>query len=231
MNQIKENFINFVFSISSIFIRDIKIQVRNFSYIISIVVFYLMVILIFVFSIGPDVEQIKILSVSIIWTILILSSSITINKLLKDDYEDGNFAIYQFTGLSFETVAFSKILTSWILFQLPLLIIIAFVSLVLNIDINNIKPLIFTLIVGSPILSILTLIGSAMMLTNTRNLTLGSLIVLPLSIPIIIFAVGSINTDPDLFISQIYILLSILLALLAVAPWIISTCIKIAIQN
>ena len=48
MNQIKENFINFVFSISSIFIRDIKIQVRNFSYIISIVVFYLMVILIFV---------------------------------------------------------------------------------------------------------------------------------------------------------------------------------------
>ena len=231
MNQIKENFINFVFSISSIFIRDIKIQVRNFSYIVSIVVFYLMVILIFVFSIGPDVEQLKILSVSIIWTILILSSSITINKLLKYDYEDGNFAIYQFTGLSFEIVAFSKILTSWILFQLPLLIIIAFVSLVLNIDINDIKPLIFTLIIGSPILSILTLIGSAMMLTNIKNLTLGSLIVLPLSIPIIIFAVGSINTDPDLFISQIYILVSILLALLAVAPWVISTCIKIAIQN
>ena len=150
---------------------------------------------------------------------------------MKDDYEDGNFAIYQFTGLSFEIVAFSKILTSWILFQLPLLIIIAFVSLVLNIDINDIKPLIFTLIIGSPILSILTLIGSAMMLTNIKNLTLGSLIVLPLSIPIIIFAVGSINTDPDLFISQIYILVSILLALLAVAPWIISTCIKIAIQN
>ena len=111
-----------------------------------------------------------------------------------------------------------------------LLIIIAFVSLVLNIDINDIKPLIFTLIIGSPILSILTLIGSAMMLTNIKNLTLGSLIVLPLSIPIIIFAVGSINTDPDLFISQIYILVSILLALLAVAPWIISTCIKIILS-
>ena len=61
-----------------------------------------------------------------------------------------------------------------------------------------------------------------MMLTNKRNLILGSLIVLPLSIPVIIFAVSAINSNQELFTAQIYILLSILLAAIALGPWIIS---------
>ena len=231
MHQFKQNIINFFKSIISITIRDIKIQFRNLSYILSILIFFIITILIFVFSIGPNEEQLKINSIAILWTILILSSSITVNKLLKEDYDDGNFEIYQFSGLSFELIGLSKIITSWILFQLPLLIIVPLISVILNIDQNKIYTLMITMIIGSPILSILTTIASSMILTNNKNLNLGGLIILPMSIPIIIFAVGAVNTDTDLFAPQVYILISMLLASLALGPWIISACIKIALRS
>jgi len=231
MHQFKQNIINFFKSIISITIRDIKIQFRNLSYILSILIFFIITILIFVFSIGPNEEQLKINSIAILWTILILSSSITVNKLLKEDYDDGNFEIYQFSGLSFELIGLSKIITSWILFQLPLLIIVPLISVILNIDQNKIYTLMITMIIGSPILSILTTIASSMILTNNKNLNLGGLIILPMSIPIIIFAVGAVNTNTDLFAPQVYILISMLLASLALGPWIISACIKIALRS
>ena len=81
------------------------------------------------------------------------------------------------------------------------------------------------------ILSILTLIATTMMLTNRKNLTLGSLIILPLSIPIVIFSMGAINNDIELFLPQIYILISMLLFFAAIGPWIASVCIKIAVKN
>ena len=126
MKQLKKNIFNFLKSILSISFRDIKIQIRNISYILSIIIFFIIVILLFIFAIGPDQELLKIYIIPIMWSILILSSCITFNKLLKDDYDDGNFNLYQFTGLSFELIAISKIITSWILFQLPLLILIFF---------------------------------------------------------------------------------------------------------
>ena len=93
MNQIKQNIINFIKSIIGISTRDIKIQFRNISYILSIVIFFIIIILLFIFSIGPNKEQLSISGLAIIWTVFILSSSITVNKLLKDDYDDSNFEV------------------------------------------------------------------------------------------------------------------------------------------
>ena len=231
MNQIKNNILSFFISIISISNRDIRIQLRNINDIISILTFFAIATLIFIFAIGPNEEQLKIISASILWSILTLSTSIAVNKALKDDYEDGNLGIYQFVGLSFEIIAFSKIITSWILYQLPILIIIPIFSIILNIPYEKIYLLIITMLIGSPILSILRLISSSMMLTNKKNLSLGSLIILPMSIPVIIFAVGAVNSDIELFLPQIYILISILLVLLSLGPWIISACIKIALKN
>ena len=231
MKQLKKNIFNFLKSVLSISFRDIKIQIRNISYILSIIIFFIIVILLFVFAIGPDKELLKLYIIPIMWSILILSSCITFNKLLKDDYDDGNFSLYQFTGLSFELIAISKILTSWILFQLPLLMLMPLIAILMNVDTDKIISLIITMAIGSPILSTLSLISSSMMLTNSKNLSLGSLIIIPMSIPVIIFSIGAINNDIDLFMPQVNILLSILFATIALGPWIISMCIKIAIKN
>ena len=80
MNQLKQNIINFCESIFSITIRDVKIQLRNLSYITSILIFFIITVLIFIFGIGPNEGQLKIIGIPIMWTILILSSTITVNK-------------------------------------------------------------------------------------------------------------------------------------------------------
>jgi len=231
MNQISENIINFIKSIYCLVSRDLRLQFRNLSDIISVITFYMIGVLVFIFAIGPDEEQLRIIGVAILWVILILSSSISINKSLKEDYEDGNIALYQFTGISFELISLIKIFVFWILYQLPLIIIIPLISIILNIPLDKIYLLIITMVIGSPTITVLVLISSAMLLTNTRNLTLGSIIVLPMSIPVIIFAMGAIDSDIKLFYPQIYILSSMLLASLALGPWVISACIKIALKN
>ena len=231
MNQISENIINFIKSIYCLVSRDLRLQFRNLSDIISVITFYMIGVLVFIFAIGPDEEQLRIIGVAILWVILILSSSISINKSLKEDYEDGNIALYQFTGISFELISLIKIFVFWILYQLPLIIIIPLISIILNIPLDKIYLLIITMVIGSPTITVLVLISSAMLLTNTRNLTLGSIIVLPMSIPVIIFAMGAIDSDIKLFYPQIYILSSMLLASLALGPWVILACIKIALKN
>ncbi|MBI29005.1 MAG: Heme exporter protein B [Alphaproteobacteria bacterium MarineAlpha5_Bin11] len=230
MSQIKKINI-FILSIVSIAIRDLLIQYRKLVDIVSLLTFFIIVMLIFIFSIGPYDEKLKDIGVSIIWSILILSSTISTNKSLREDFDDGSFAVYQFAGLSYEFIAIIKIITSWILYQLPLIIFIPLTTIIFEMPIQKIYMLVVTMLIGSPILTVFSLIASAMMLTNKKNLTIGSLIILPISVPVIIFAVGAINADPEIYKAQLYILTSILLASFAIGPWIISSCIKISVKS
>ena len=122
-------------------------------------------------------------------------------------------------------------ITVWVFFQLPFLIIIPIACLILNVDIDKIFILIMTFVIGSPILTALSSISSSMNLLNDKNFAIGSVIIMLLSIPVIIFSVNIIESTPKLVMPQLNILLGILMLFLAITPWISSTCIKIAIRN
>ena len=231
MSLLDNKIFSFFKSIFFIFKKDITLQLRNFRDIITLITFFIISVLIFIFAIGPDQEKLNSIGIAIFWTLLILACSITINKSLEDDYVDGTLGLYQFSGISFEIIAIIKILTSWISYQLPFIIIIPLASIILSFPNEKIYDLVITMLISTPILTILMIIASSMMLTNRKNLMLASLIILPLSIPIIIFSVGAITSDKELFLPQIYILLSILMGSIALGPWIISSCIKIAIRH
>ena len=231
MSLLDNKSFSFFKSLFFIFKKDITLQLRNFRDIITLITFFIISVLIFIFAIGPDQEKLNSIGIAIFWTLLILACSITINKSLEDDYVDGTLGLYQFSGISFEIIAIIKILTSWISYQLPFIIIIPLASIILSFPNEKIYDLVITMLISTPILTILMIIASSMMLTNRKNLMLASLIILPLSIPIIIFSVGAITSDKELFLPQIYILLSILMGSIALGPWIISSCIKIAIRH
>ncbi len=231
MSLLDNKIFSFFKSLFFIFKKDITLQLRNFRDIITLITFFIISVLIFIFAIGPDQEKLNSIGIAIFWTLLILACSITINKSLEDDYVDGTLGLYQFSGISFEIIAIIKILTSWISYQLPFIIIIPLASIILSFPNEKIYDLVITMLISTPILTILMIIASSMMLTNRKNLMLASLIILPLSIPIIIFSVGAITSDKELFLPQIYILLSILMGSIALGPWIISSCIKIAIRH
>ena len=218
-------------AIFALFYREYKITFRNFSDILAILLFFILGILIFVFSIGSNNEIFNQIGIGVIWTLLLLSNNLSLKKFYHDDFNDGSIIVMHMGGLSYELIVLIKIITTWIFVQCPFFFIIPIAAISLDIQINNIIYILVSFLIGSPILTSIASIAGSMNLLNNRNFTIGSLIIMILSIPVIIFSVGVVNEAADLIKAQLNILLGILLLFLAITPWVSAACIKLALQN
>tara|TARA_Y100000590_G_scaffold470272_1_gene663236 strand:- start:1789 stop:2463 length:675 start_codon:yes stop_codon:yes gene_type:complete len=215
----------------SIFKREYLLTFRNFYDILSILVFFILGILIFIFSIGPDNKIYSQIGFGIIWTLLLLSNNLSINKFYQDDLRDGSIRLFYMSNVSFELISIIKIISSWFFFQFPFILIIPLACLMLEVDQNKILLLLLTFIIGSPILSALSSISSSMNLLNDKNVVIGSIIIMLLSIPVIIFSVNIVSSPAELIKPQLNILIGILLLTIAIAPWVSAICLRIALRN
>ena len=218
-------------SILAVIYREFKLTFRNSYDILSILIFFILGILIFVFSIGPNKELLSQLSIGIVWTLLILATNLTFKKFYQEDLNDGNIYLLHISGISYEIIVIIKLFCLWIFFQLPFLIMIPVAFLLFGNNFENIYLVMEIFIISSLILTTLASISGAMNLLNNKNIALGSSIIMIFSIPIIIFSVSAINSSIELIQPQINILLGILFLFLAITPWISAFCIKIAISN
>jgi len=218
-------------SILAIFYREYKITFRIFYDILTIILFFLLGIFIFVFSVGHNEEIFKQISMGIIWTLLLLSTNLSIKRFYQDDFNDGSIFILHMSGLSFELIVLIKLITLWFFFQLPFIIIIPIACIILGIGTENIYLILITFFLGSPVLTSLASISGSMNLLNNKNFAIGSVIIMILSIPLIIFSTGVISAPPELIKPQLSILGGILLFFLALTPWVSAGCIKIALEN
>ena len=211
--------------------REFLITFRNFSEILSIFLFFLLGIMIFVFSVGIDNEIFSKIGIGIIWTIILLSNNLSIRKFYQDDFNDNSLILLHMSGLSYEIIVLVKIITIWLLIQLPFLIIIPIASLLLNLDIFNLQMIVLSFLIGSPIITCIASISGSMNLLNKKNFAIGSLIIMTLSIPVIIFGVSLVNASSELINPQIKILIGIMFFFLAITPWVSAACIKLSFQN
>ena len=218
-------------SIMALFQREFLITYRNFSDILSIFLFFLMGVMIFVFSIGANNDIFNQIGIGIIWTLILLTNNLTLRKFYQDDFNDGSLIIFHLSGLSYELIVLIKIIVNWLVIQVPFFILIPISGLLLNIELFNIKMIFISFLLGSPIITCISSISGSMNLLNKKNFAIGSLIIMILSIPIIIFSVGLINTSEELIGAQINILMGIMFLFLAITPWVSSICIKLAIQE
>ncbi len=222
--------INFIKKIIFFYYREYKINLSGFQDILTNITFFFISIFVFIFSIGPDNQTLSILGVGILWTLLLLSSTLSLRKFYQNDFDNSNLIILHLNGLSYELIAILKTISHFIFVQIPFLISIPIASILLDIPFEKIYSLLISFLIGSLILSSLGSISSSMNLLNNRNYLLGSIIVMIFSIPVIIFSVGIINTDEN-FDSLIRILFGILLIVFAINPWASGICIKLAIEN
>merc|ERR1711965_469819 len=134
------------------------------------------------------------------------------------------------SGISYELIVLLKILSHFMFVQIPFLISLPIISIFFNLPASAVYNLILTFIIGSLILSCLGSISASMNLLNKTNFSIGSVIVLLFSIPLIIFSVGINNADND-FNPLINLLIGIALIFLGIAPWSSAACIKLAIKS
>ena len=216
--------------IISFYYREYKLNLSGFQDILTNIIFFFVSIFIFIFSIGPDKETISNIGIGIVWTLLLLSSTLSLRKFYQDDFENGNLLIMHLNGLSFGFIAILKTFSHFIFIQVPFLLSIPIACILLNIADDKLIYLFSSFAIGSFILSCLGSISSSMNLMNQRNFLLGSVIVMIFSVPIIIFSVGIANLEEN-FNSLISILFGILLIVFAINPWASGLCLKLSLEN
>ena len=197
--------INFFFKIVYFFYREYKLYLSGFHSVLTFITFFFISIFIFIFSIGPDKETLSILGIGIVWTLFILSSTLSLRKFYQEDFESGNLALLHLSGFSYELISLLKTISHLIFVQLPFLIFIPIACVLLNITFEKIYYILISFFLGSVVLSCLGSISSSMNLLNNRNYLLSSVMVIIFSIPVIIFSVSLIN-DHENFNSLLNIL-------------------------
>ena len=210
--------------------REYKLNLSGIQDILTNIVFFFISIFIFIFSIGPNKETISSVGIGIVWTLLLLSSTLSLRKFYQDDFENGNLLIMHMNGFSLGFIAILKTFSHFFFVQVPFLLSIPIASILLNIANDKVIYLLTSFTIGSFILSCLGSISSSMNLMNQRNFLLGSVIVMIFSVPVIIFSVGIINMEEN-FNSLINILFGILLIVFAINPWASGICLKLSLEN
>ncbi len=212
------------------FKRELKLFYSNIVDLFSNILFFFLSIFVFIFAIGTDEQLLKTIGLGIIWSLLLLSSTLSLRKFYEEDFKIEILPIIHMGGISYELIVFLKIISHFIFVQIPFLVSLPLISIFFNLPANEIYNLIVTFVIGSLILSCLGSISASMNLLNRTNFSIGSIIVLLFSIPLIIFSVGINNVEND-FNSLFNLLIGIALIFLGVAPWSSAALIRLALRN
>ena len=210
--------------------RESKLFYSNIVDLFSNILFFFLSVFVFIFALGTDEQLLKTIGIGIIWSLLLLSSTLSLRRFYEEDFKIQILPIIHMGGMSYELIVFLKILSHFIFVQMPFLVSLPIVSVFFDLPIYAVYNLILTFIIGSLILSCLGSISASMNLLNKTNFSIGSVIVLLFSIPLIIFSVGINNSDSD-FNSLLSLLFGIALIFLGIAPWSSAACIRLALRN
>ena len=116
--------INFLKKIYYFLYREYVLYIRGFHSILTLITFFFIAIFIFIFSIGPKKELLSLLGVGILWTLFLLSSTLSLRKFYHENFESGNLTLLHINGFSYELISILKTISHFLFVQIPFLIFI-----------------------------------------------------------------------------------------------------------
>lgn len=176
-----------------IFSRELRLAFRKRAQIINPLWFFLMVITLFPLGIGPEPHTLARIAPGIVWVAALLSSLLAMERLFRDDFDDGALEQLMLLPVPLPLVVLAKVAAHWAVTGLPLLLLSPVVALLLGLDLHSTAIMALTLLLGTPTLSFLGAIGVGLTVGLRRGGVLLSLLVLPLTIPLLIFATAALD--------------------------------------
>ena len=213
--------------------REFLINFRSLVDVISIISFMILIVTLFVLGIGPFEEKLKLVSNAIFWIGLILAIIPSLEKTLQRDYDNGWLDQTITSPLPLEFILLSKSIAYWLIIIVPLLISLPFFVILLNISFKLIPWLFISIIIGGLSISLIGIIGSALTLGAKRGNILLPILIIPFTIPILIFGIGIsetiiINESPK---GNLFLLIGFTLIYLVISPFISALLIRIAVSR
>jgi heme exporter protein B len=205
----------------ALFLRDLTLARRVGGGGVLGVVFFLSLVTVVPFAIGPDLDLLARIGPAILWIAALLSGLLGLDRLFQADEDDGSLDLFRLSPVPLELVVLVKCLAHWCVTGLPLVVAAPLFGLMLALDGPALGGITLSLLAGTPALTLLGAIGAALTVSLRRGGLLLSILVVPLAIPVLIFGVAAAQaasggTVP--FATPFLILCALSLASLALAP-------------
>ncbi len=173
--------------------RDLTLALRNRSEIVNPLLFFVIVVSLFPLALGPESRTLQQLAPGVIWVGALLASLLSLDGVFRSDFSDGSLEQMILSPHPVAVLVLAKVLAHWLVTGLPLLVVAPLLGVLLHLPGPAMIALELTLLLGTPVLSLVGSIGVALTVGLRRGGTLLSLLVLPLYVPVLIFAAGAVG--------------------------------------
>lgn len=212
--------------------RDLSLSIRQRADTLMVIGFFAITVIMFPFGIGPEPGVLMRVSAGILWVTALLAALLSLDHLFADDQQDGTLDLLLMTPLSPSAIVAAKVIAHWMTTGLPLTLAAPILGIPLQMPSEATLPMILAFLLGTPVLSLVGAVGSALTLGARRKGILMPLVVLPLYIPILIFGVGAVDASLMGFdASGLYaVLAGFLFMAVALCPWAAAVALRISTE-
>ena len=210
--------------------RDLLLALRRKSEVLTGLAFFVVVSSLFPLAIGPDFKVLRWIGPGVLWVGALLASMLLLNRLFEADERDGTLEQMRLAPGGLLPLVTAKLLVHWLVSGLPLVLISPILAIQFDLSAQASGVLMFSLLLGTPVLSVLGAIGAALTLGLRGGGLLLALLVLPLFVPVLVFGAGAVEAQASGLGAQAHlsILTAMLLASFVLGPWACSVALKIA---
>ena len=219
--------------LTALLVRDMRIAVRVGGGALIGVLFFVVVVTLTPFAIGPDLALLRRIGPAILWLAALLASLLALDRLFASDHEDGSLDLILTGRAPLELIIAAKGLAHWLTTAVPLIVAAPLIGLLLDIAPPAQAGLVLTLLVGTPALTFVGIVGAAIAVTLRRGGLLLAIIVLPLTVPVLIFGVAAANAavaGPVPFGTPFTVLCALTLATLVIGPFAAAAALRLDIE-
>lgn len=217
---------------TAVLARDLRLAARRRIEALLPIAFFTVAVSLFPLGVGPEAQMLRQIAPGVVWVCALMAAMLSVTQLYAADHADGSLEQMLLCGESPVLIAAAKALAHWMLTGLPLILVAPLFGLLFGMNADAIAALTFSLLLGTPILSLLGGVGAALTLGLRSGGVLLILLILPLCIPALIFGTGAVGAvESGISAQGHYSLLGALLIVTGLlAPWATAAALRISTE-
>ena len=212
--------------------RDLLLAMRRRSDVLTTLFFFVIVVSLFPLSVGPEMNMLRTMAPGVVWVAALLASMLSLGRMFSSDYQDGTLEQMLISPNSLSILVLGKAFAHWLVSGVPLVLMAPVLGIQYDLSVDALLVLTASLLLGTPVLSLIGAIGAALTLGLRGGGVLVSLLVLPLYIPVLIFGSGAVEASAAGlgYDAHFSLLGAFLLVSLVLAPWAIASSLRISME-
>jgi heme exporter protein B len=212
--------------------RDLLLAARRNSDVLTVVLFFVIVVSLFPLGIGPDPKLLRTVGPGVLWVAALLASMLALGRVFAADHADGTLEQMMLGATPLGVIVAAKVFAHWLVTGLPLVLISPVLALQFDLPRELLGVLVLSLALGTPVLSLIGAIGAALTLGLRGAGALLALLVLPLYVPVLVIGAGAAEAAAAGLggNAQLLLLGAMLIVAAAFAPWATAAALRISVE-